>query len=103
MYVSEQEVNDVVDHWRMQASPDYVDLFKMEPSAPPSSKDLLYSQAVALVMRERKASTSFIQRHLQVGYNQAARLIDRMELEGVVSKSNHVGYREVLAKPNHFG
>jgi S-DNA-T family DNA segregation ATPase FtsK/SpoIIIE len=52
---------------------------------------------VALVARERKASTSFVQRHLQIGYNRAARIIERMEQEGVVGAANHVGRREVLA------
>ena len=61
------------------------------------SGDGLYDQAVALVCRERKASTSFVQRHLQIGYNRAARIIERMESEGVVSQANHVGKREVLA------
>ena len=59
--------------------------------------DELYDQAVALVCRERKASTSFVQRHLQIGYNRAARIIERMEEDGVVSAANHVGRREVLA------
>ena len=59
----------------------------------------LYDQAVALVTRERKASTSFVQRHLQIGYNRAARIMDRMEQENVVSAANHVGKREVLAPP----
>jgi DNA segregation ATPase FtsK/SpoIIIE, S-DNA-T family len=62
------------------------------------SGDQLYDQAVALVCRERKASTSFVQRHLQIGYNRAARIIERMESEGVVSAANHVGKREVLAR-----
>ena len=62
------------------------------------SGDQLYDQAVALVCRERKASTSFIQRHLQIGYNRAARIVERMEAEGVVSSANHVGKREVLAR-----
>ncbi|HVA15887.1 MAG TPA: DNA translocase FtsK 4TM domain-containing protein [Stellaceae bacterium] len=63
-----------------------------------SSGDQLYDQAVALVCRERKASTSFVQRHLQIGYNRAARIIERMETEGVVSSANHVGKREVLGR-----
>ena len=62
------------------------------------SGDELYDQAVALVCRERKCSTSFIQRHLQIGYNRAARVVERMEREGVVSAANHVGKREVLAR-----
>ncbi len=62
------------------------------------SGDQLYDQAVALVCRERKASTSFVQRHLQIGYNRAARIIERMEAEGVVSPANHVGKREVLGR-----
>ena len=62
------------------------------------SGDQLYDQAVALVCRERKASTSFVQRHLQIGYNRAARIIERMEAEGVVGAANHVGKREVLAR-----
>jgi S-DNA-T family DNA segregation ATPase FtsK/SpoIIIE len=62
------------------------------------SGDQLYDQAVALVCRERKASTSFVQRHLQIGYNRAARIIERMETEGVVTAANHVGKREVLGR-----
>ena len=62
------------------------------------SGDKLYAQAVAVVCRERKASTSFVQRHLQIGYNRAARIIERMEAEGIVTAANHVGKREVLAR-----
>ena len=58
----------------------------------------LHDQAIALVARERKCSTSFIQRYLQIGYNRAARIVERMEREGVVSSANHVGKREVLAR-----
>ena len=60
--------------------------------------DALYDQAVAIVARERRASTSFIQRHLKIGYNRAATLIERMESDGVVSQANHVGKREVLVR-----
>ena len=60
------------------------------------SSDELYDKAVLIVCREKKASTSFIQRHLQIGYNRAARIIEKMESEGVVSPANHVGRREVL-------
>ena len=56
----------------------------------------MYDEAVALIAREGKASTSFIQRHLQIGYNRAARIIERMEKQGVVSEANRVGKREVL-------
>jgi S-DNA-T family DNA segregation ATPase FtsK/SpoIIIE len=56
----------------------------------------LYDKAVNFVLRERKASTSFLQRHLKIGYNRAASLIDKMEAEGVISTANHVGKREVL-------
>jgi S-DNA-T family DNA segregation ATPase FtsK/SpoIIIE len=62
------------------------------------SGDDLYDRAVALVCRERKASTSFVQRHLQIGYNRAARIVEKMEAEGVVSSANHVGKREVLGR-----
>ena len=58
----------------------------------------LFDQAVAIVAREGKASTSFIQRHLQIGYNRAARLIEQMEKEGIVGPANHVGKREVLTR-----
>ena len=59
-------------------------------------KDDLYQQAVDIIKSEGKASTSFLQRKLQIGYNRAARIIDMMEAEGIVSKANHVGKREVL-------
>ena len=61
-----------------------------------NSDDTFYDEAVALVAREGKASTSFIQRHLQIGYNRAARIMEQMEEQGVVSKADRVGRREVL-------
>jgi S-DNA-T family DNA segregation ATPase FtsK/SpoIIIE len=110
-FVSDEEVERVVAALRARAQPDYVDEitedgiegggsgggFADEDEG--SSGDLLYDQAVALVTREKKASTSFVQRHLQIGYNRAARIIERMEQEGVVGTANHVGKREVLAPP----
>ncbi len=104
-FVSDQEVEKVVRFLKAQGEPVYVEQVTAEPddnlpfgngSGDPA--DELYDQAVALIARERKASTSFIQRHLQIGYNRAARIIERMEAEGVVSAANHVGKREVLAR-----
>jgi S-DNA-T family DNA segregation ATPase FtsK/SpoIIIE len=105
-FVADHEVEGVVKFVKAQGTPDYLDAITEEPEEeagasfggePSDSGDDLYDQAVALVARERKASTSFVQRHLQIGYNRAARLIERMEQEGVVSAANHVGRREVLA------
>jgi len=107
-FVSDEEVERVVSFLKQRAEPDYIDEITEDDSGgfdPAGSDeggesgDGLYDQAVALVCRERKASTSFVQRHLQIGYNRAARIIERMEQEGVVSAANHVGKREVLAPP----
>ena len=106
-FVSDGEVEETVRHLKAQGEPAYNDSVLEDQDDGGSfdalaldgeggSGDDLYDQAVALVARERKASTSFIQRHLQIGYNRAARLIERMEQEGVVSPANHVGKREVL-------
>ena len=106
-FVSDQEVETVVEHLRNQAGPAYVEAVTEEDEPPldmagaggnGESGDDLYDQAVALVAREGKASTSFVQRHLQIGYNRAARIIERMEQEGMVSRANHVGKREVLLR-----
>ena len=75
---------------------------KLKIEVESNSNDKLYDQAVALVAREQKASTSFVQRHLQIGYNRAARIIEQMEKQGVVSTANHVGRREVLVA-DHSG
>jgi S-DNA-T family DNA segregation ATPase FtsK/SpoIIIE len=107
-FVSDEEVERVVSFLKTHAEPDYIleitedDSGAIDPfggDEEGGSGDSLYDQAVALVCRERKASTSFVQRYLQIGYNRAARLIERMESEGVVSQANHVGKREVLAPP----
>jgi S-DNA-T family DNA segregation ATPase FtsK/SpoIIIE len=107
-FVSDEEVERVVSALKARARPDYIDEITEDDASGGgfgladadddiSSGDQLYDQAVALVTRERKASTSFVQRHLQIGYNRAARIIERMEEEGVVGTANHVGRREVLA------
>ena len=107
-FVSDEEVEDVVRHLRAQGEPEYDDSITEDDdfgdpmsevfgsSEGGGSGDELYDRAVAVVAREGKASTSFIQRHLKIGYNRAATLIERMESEGVVSSANHVGRREVL-------
>jgi S-DNA-T family DNA segregation ATPase FtsK/SpoIIIE len=105
-FVSDSEVERVVTFLKDQGEPDYIDdVTEVDESGEffsfgtgGTGEDELYDQAVALVCRERKASTSFVQRHLQIGYNRAARLIERMEAEGVISQANHVGKREVLAQ-----
>ena len=101
-FVSDGEVERVVSYLKKQATPDYVYDVTVDAEEDDgfggfaSSGDDLYDRAVALVASERKASTSFIQRHLQIGYNRAARIIEQMEKQGVVSPANHVGKREVL-------
>ncbi len=107
-FVSDKEVEQVTNHLRAQSEPDYVeevtddvDLdgvpgFSGEAGGNSSEGDGLFDKAVAVIARERKASTSFIQRHLQIGYNRAARIIEEMEQQGMISRANHVGKREVL-------
>lgn len=105
-FVSDKEVEEVVNHLKAQGEPSYLeditegDLFADgeggEDGEGGSDCDELYDEAVAIVAREGKASTSFIQRHLQIGYNRAARIMEQMEKEGVVSPANRVGKREVL-------
>ena len=103
-FVSDEEVESVVNFLKKQGDPEYDDEVVVERDETnintveykPNGSDDLYDQAVSLVARERKASTSFIQRHLKIGYNRAATIIEKMESEGVVSSSNHVGKREVL-------
>tara|TARA_B100002051_G_scaffold177901_1_gene168407 strand:- start:1365 stop:3446 length:2082 start_codon:yes stop_codon:yes gene_type:complete len=103
-YVSENEIEKINNFIRNQAEPDYVDEilnYADEKDAASNSKDKenldeLYETALEIIKSERKASTSFLQRKLQIGYNRAARIIDQMEINGEVSKASHVGKREVL-------
>jgi DNA segregation ATPase FtsK/SpoIIIE, S-DNA-T family len=106
-FVSDGEVEAIVNHLKSQGQPDYVEAVTEEPDddygdgAMPggeggSSGDSLYDQAVAVVLRDKKVSTSYVQRRLQVGYNKAASLIERMEKEGLISGANATGKREIL-------
>ena len=103
-FVSENEIEKINNYLRSQAEPDYVDEILNFADAKEvgqnlsdnENQDELYNTALELVKSEGKASTSFLQRKLQIGYNRAARIIDMMEANGEVSKANHVGKREVL-------
>ncbi len=103
-FVSDIEIESINNFLRSQAEPDYVDEILNfadekeigEKNRNQGDKDDLYQTAVELIKTEGKASTSFLQRKMQIGYNRAARIIDMMEAEGVISKANHVGKRDVL-------
>ena len=110
-FCSDEEVEEIVSHLKSYGPPEYIGGVQDGPEETgdgPSvdemlglggntgGEDALYDQAVAIVIRDRKCSTSYVQRKLGIGYNKAARLVEQMEEEGVVSSSNHVGKREVL-------
>ena len=102
-FVSDNEIEKINTSLRSQAEPDYVDEIlnfadekEIGDSHSQGDKDELYQQALEIIRSEGKASTSFLQRKLQIGYNRAARIIDMMEADGIVSKANHVGKRDVL-------
>jgi DNA segregation ATPase FtsK/SpoIIIE, S-DNA-T family len=103
-FVADQEVEQIVAYLRAQGEPEYIDDVTVggeDDSGDISSSgsgDALYDQAVNLVIREGKVSTSFIQRHLQIGYNRAARIVEQMEEQGIISKPNHTGKREILGR-----
>jgi len=114
-FVSDEEVEKVVRHLKTQGSPEYLEAVTAEE---PTDEDGavfdstgmggdgggdLFAQAVAIVKRDRKASTSYIQRRLQIGYNRAASLMERMELEGIVGQANHAGKREILVEEEEGG
>jgi S-DNA-T family DNA segregation ATPase FtsK/SpoIIIE len=110
-FVSDEEVRAVAEHWRRQGVPDYIQavteepedggyLFDGQPSGEDDAETQLFRKAVQIVAESQKASTSYLQRQLRVGYNSAARLIERMEKEGLVGQPDHVGRREVLIDPD---
>jgi S-DNA-T family DNA segregation ATPase FtsK/SpoIIIE len=110
-FVSDEEVRAVADFWRGQGHPDYVKsvteepedggyMFEGQPTADDDAETAMYKKAVQVVAESQKASTSYLQRQLRVGYNNAARLIERMEKDGKVSAPDHVGRREVLIDPD---
>src|ERR1700754_140488 len=110
-YESDEEVEKIVRHLKAQGAPQYLEAVTASDEeegedgavfdatamgAEEGAAADLYSQAVQVVMRDRKASTSYIQRRLQIGYNRAASLMERMEKEGIVGAPNHAGKREIL-------
>ncbi|WP_377192533.1 DNA translocase FtsK [Ruegeria meonggei] len=111
-FVSDEEVEEIVNHLKQFGPPDYVNtvldgpaedkadnidaVLGLNTGGNTNGEDALYDQAVAIVIKDRKCSTSYIQRKLAIGYNKAARLVEQMEDEGVVSSANHVGKREIL-------
>jgi DNA segregation ATPase FtsK/SpoIIIE, S-DNA-T family len=117
-FVSDQEVERVVQHLKSQARPQYLEAVTTEESEAAAADDDgavfdktemgatsgdNYEQAVAIVLRDRKASTSYIQRRLQIGYNRAATIMERMEQEGIVGSANHAGKREILVEADEAG
>jgi len=114
-FVSDEEVEEIVNHLKGFGPPDYMSGVVDGPDedresdidmvlglgSGSDSEDALYDTAVAIVIKDRKCSTSYIQRKLSIGYNKAARLVEQMEDEGVVSGANHVGKREILVPEQH--
>ena len=114
-FVSDEEVEKVVRHLKAQGAPEYLEAVTAEELTDEDGAVFdqtgmgadgggdLFAQAVAIVKRDRKASTSYIQRRLQIGYNRAASLMERMELEGIVGQANHAGKREILVAEEEGG
>jgi S-DNA-T family DNA segregation ATPase FtsK/SpoIIIE len=115
-FASDEEVEKVVRHLKSQGQPEYLEAVTAEEPTDEDGNPVfdasamgsegggdLFSQAVAIVKRDRKASTSYIQRRLQIGYNRAASLMERMELEGIVGQANHAGKREILVEEEESG
>lgn len=105
-FVSDEEVEHITQHLKEQGEPQYITSILEDEDGENSEtydeaeggNDPMYKEAVALILREGKASTSFLQRHLKIGYNRAARIIDMMESAGIISSANHVGKREIIGR-----
>jgi S-DNA-T family DNA segregation ATPase FtsK/SpoIIIE len=102
-FIRDDEVERVVAFLKAQGEPSYIEGVtdddeesSEQDSTESKGGDATYNQAVEVIMREGKVSTSFIQRHLQIGYNRAARIVEQMEKEGLISPANHAGKREIL-------
>jgi S-DNA-T family DNA segregation ATPase FtsK/SpoIIIE len=103
-FVSDNEVEDVVRFIKNQETPEYIESLTKEENEISSgiqqndSNDELFNQAVEVIMKDKRVSTSYIQRKLQIGYNRAARIIEEMEDQGIISEPNNQGKREILGK-----
>jgi len=106
-FVSDDEVERVVGFIRKQETPEYVESITKDENnendlSPQSveSEDALFSQAVSIIIKDKRVSTSYIQRKLQIGYNRAARIIEEMEEKGIISEPNSQGKREIIGRDN---
>ncbi len=106
-FVSDEEVENITNHLKEQGEPQYITSILEDEDSEEDDEfvnggedgdDPMYKEAVSLILREGKASTSFLQRHLKIGYNRAARIIDMMEAAGIISSANHVGKREIIGR-----
>ena len=106
-FVSDDEVERVVGFIRRQETPEYIESITKEEggegnltSPQDESEDALFSQAVSIIIKDKRVSTSYIQRKLQIGYNRAARIIEEMEEKGIISAANSQGKREIIGRDN---
>jgi S-DNA-T family DNA segregation ATPase FtsK/SpoIIIE len=106
-FVSDDEVERVVGFIRRQETPEYIESITKEEggegnltSPQDESEDALFSQAVSIIIKDKRVSTSYIQRKLQIGYNRAARIIEEMEEKGIISAANSQGKREIIGQDN---
>jgi S-DNA-T family DNA segregation ATPase FtsK/SpoIIIE len=105
-FVKDSEVEKIVEFLKSQGAPEYIEAVTEDPEEEDEGEDgeesqaldPMFDKAVAIIAREGKASTSFIQRHLQIGYNRAARIMEAMERQGMVSAANATGKREIYLR-----